>query len=184
MHFEKRRWDMIGFLRKKRAFLSGFLVPLLFFCACGYTFSGSEPFPGNVKEIFVSQVQDKVGELGLAPQLRDDLIYTLTRNRQVNAANRMEKADAFLETEVRSVSEESLTRTAKDVDVERRLHMTVFFVLKGADGMILWQDSIQEHEDFKVRSDKAITENLRRTALETLSQRMAERVVERMGSTF
>lgn len=171
-------------LRKSRMFLSGFFIPFLFLCACGYGFSGSQPFPGNVKEIFVSQVKDKVGELGLASTLRDDLIYTLTRSRQGNAANSAEKADAFLETEVRSVSEESLTRTSRDVDVERRLHMVAFFMLKGADGTILWQDSIREYEEFSVSTDKAVTENYRRTALETLSQRMAERVVERMGSVF
>lgn len=175
---------MITFPGKKRRLFPGVLLPLFLLCACGYTFSGSQPFPGNVKEIFVSQIQDKVGELGLAPRMRDDLIYTLTRSRQVKAANNMESADSFLETEIRNVSEESLTRTSRDEDVERRLHITAFFVLKAEDDTILWQESISEKEDFTVSSDKAVTENYRRVARDTLSQRLAERVVEHMGSTF
>lgn len=182
---ERRQKKMVLFFQKKnRFFFPWVLAFLLSLCACGYIFSGSEPFPGNVKEIFVVQVQDKVGELGLASRLRDDLIYTLTRSRQGTAANKIENADALLETEVRSLFEESLTRTAWDVDVERRLHMTAFFALRTKEGIILWQESIREHEDFKVGSDKAVTESLRREALETLSLRMSERVVERMGSTF
>lgn len=162
-------------------------VWFLFFgmmAGCGYGFSGSGRLPEGVQAIFVSQMTDRVGEAGLGSRLTEDLVYVLMRSSQGRVADDITTADALLEGEIRSLSQTALARTAADQDIERRLTLTVFFVLKSPEGRVLWQREMQESEVHGVASDKAATENRRQEALETLSLRMAETLVQRMGDDF
>jgi outer membrane lipopolysaccharide assembly protein LptE/RlpB len=162
----------------------GVMLCALLLSGCGYGFSGSGGFPGGVQRIFVAQVTDKVGEAGLGTRLTDDLVYVLMRSPQGKLADSAQNADAFLEGEVRSLSQTALARTASDKDIERRISLTGFFVLRSLNGAILWQREVQESEVYAVGRDKASTASNRRDALETLVLRMAENVVERMGDDF
>ncbi|TWI77472.1 lipopolysaccharide assembly protein [Desulfobotulus alkaliphilus] len=160
------------------------LFSCLFLGACGYGFSGSGTFAGNVQRIFIYQVTDQVGEAGLATRMTDDLVYVITRSPQGMAVGDPLEAEAFLEGEVRAISQTALSRTAADTDIERRLHMRAFFVLKDVRGRVLWQRELGEDEVYAVGMDKAATENRRREALEILSLRMAEQLVNRLGDNF
>ncbi|MCW7752943.1 LPS assembly lipoprotein LptE [Desulfobotulus sp. H1] len=129
-------------------------------------------------------VTDRVGEAGLATRMTDDLVYVMVRSPQGAAADNADGADAFLEGEIRSVSQTALSRTAGDTDIERRVTLTGFFVLRAKDGRVLWQREMREDEVYSVGGNKAATESNRRNALETASLRMAEQVVARMGDDF
>ncbi|TYT74426.1 LPS assembly lipoprotein LptE [Desulfobotulus mexicanus] len=161
-----------------------FLFSCLALGACGYGFSGSGTFAGNVQRIFVLQVTDRVGEAGLATRMTDDLVYVITRSPQGMAVDDPLGADAFLESEVRSITQATLSRTVADTDIERRLYMTAFFVLKDGEGRVIWQRELREDEVYAVGADNAATESRRREALEALSLRMAEQLVNRLGDDF
>jgi outer membrane lipopolysaccharide assembly protein LptE/RlpB len=161
---------------------------LLFLCAaagaCGYRFSGSGELPGGVETLYIDVFENKSGETGFETHITNDLIYQFTRFDSRRLAD-PSVADARLTGIIKSISAVTISHRTAQTTAERRLQATIAVKLTGADGKRLWSDNaITAYETYAVSPDKAQTERNKKSALATLSSRVAERIYYRLTDDF
>jgi outer membrane lipopolysaccharide assembly protein LptE/RlpB len=165
-----------------RKFWIGWLAVVLI-TGCGYRFSGSGALPKDVKQVFVSMLENHTEETGIESIFTNDLIYEFSRSGTF--AKGKNQADAHLTGVIDSVTKGTISRIGTNTSQERRVSLIVSFRLTGRDGGILWSaKGMSENETYLVEKDKETTERNRRVAIERLSKRMAEKVYHRLTDNF
>jgi hypothetical protein len=140
---------------------------LAFLSACGYRFAGGGTFPSGINSVCVTILENRTSEIGVENTFTNDLIYEFTRNGKIAS---IDKADALLSGVVKSMSIETISRSGSHTS---------------NDGRIIWSaKGVSGNEAYDVASDKLSTEQNRRSAISTLSERLAEKVYNRLTDDF
>lgn len=163
----------------------GTCIVLTLVAACGYRMAGSGELPGGVKTLAVHVFNNRTAETGLEATVTNALIAELNRRRK-NAVVETDKAQAVLTGTVQSLGKETIARSSSQTASERRVTVTVSLALTRADGRVIWERSgIRAEQAYAVDdSDKTATETRLRSALDDLSQRLAEEVVRQLTMDF
>ena len=129
-------------------------------------------------------MENRSNETGAEVVLTNRLVEEFVRRRQVPVEEAA--ASAVLSGTLASLSTQTASRQARGGAAQRRLVITLRMLLKNTQGQTLWQDSnISGSETYTVVSgDPSATEQNRRQALDTLAQRLAETVYQRMTEDF
>lgn len=160
------------------------LITVMLLSGCGYGFSGGGPFPFNIKRLAVDVFENRTRETGLETTVTNDLVYEITRSRQVELV-RKDGADAVMVGVLKSLSDETISRSGTITANERRVVLTVDVRLEGPDGQALRRvEGLVENEAYVVGSDSAGTEANRKAALAVLSRRLAEKIYARLTEDF
>jgi hypothetical protein len=153
-----------------------FPVLMMMILSCGYRFTGGGDFPFNVKNVFVPVFENRTSETGIETVITNDFIYELTRSRKVNVVEK-ETADAVLWGVITSLSTQTVARSGIQVPLERKVRMFLDLKLTDSQGKVLWAiQGFSDDESYEVFTDKFSTEQRKRVAIQTLSNRMAEMV--------
>jgi outer membrane lipopolysaccharide assembly protein LptE/RlpB len=153
--------------------------------ACGYQFAGRGDLPAGVQHVFIELLQNRTSETGIETTLTGDLIYEFTRSRRGALARDRASADSVLEGEIQSLKFNTISRRGRYTSRERKVTVTIDMRLIGPEGEVLWQEKgIAESEAYDVVEDKLATEQNRRQAIADLSERIAERVFNRLTDEF
>jgi len=164
------------------------MIPLALFvavAACGYQLKGTglSP-PEGVRTISVTVLENRTSESGIQTFITSDLAYEFTRSKVLSVVDK-ETADAVLSGTVESMGVDTISHTASYGSGERRVTITLNLTLKSRDGKVLWSDAaISDQEAFEVSGNKLVTEKNRRTAIEAISERLAEKVHNRILQDF
>ena len=162
--------------------LSLLIILIFMFGACGYKFPGGGSLPGNVKNVFVSILENRTNETGLESIITNDLIYEFTTKKR--AGNR-DDADAVLSGIIGSVRTETISRKGQHLSTERRVTVAVNLKLTHKDGQVVWSaQGLSVNEAYAVESDKQQTNQNRHQAILVLSRRLAEDVYSRLTDDF
>jgi len=155
---------------------------LAFLSACGYMFAGGGSLPSGIKTVCVTMLTNRTSETGVENTFTNDLIYEFTRNGKIAS---IDKADALLSGVVKSMSIETISRSGAQTSIERRVTITLDLKLTDNDGRIIWSvKGVSGNEAYDVASDKLSTEQNRRNAISTLSERLAEKVYNSLTEDF
>jgi outer membrane lipopolysaccharide assembly protein LptE/RlpB len=160
------------------------LIAVLF-CACGYRFAGEGGLPGDSDLLFVKVLENRTQETGVENIITAALLSELTLRKTDRLARGMDDADVVLSGEVEEVAIRTISTRNKDTAGERRVTVTIDLNLKKQDGRVVWAvKRLTDDEGYSVDVDKERTDQNRRDAIRVLSQRMAEKVVNRMSDDF
>jgi len=86
---------------------------------------------------------------------------------------------------VEKVAIRTISTRNKDTAGERRVTVTVDLELKKQDGSVVWAvNGLTDDKGYIVDADEERTDQNRRGAIRVLSQRIAEKVVNRMSDDF
>lgn len=152
--------------------------------ACGYRFSGGGDLPGNVQSISIGVLENRTRETGLESKIANDLIYQFTRFTNIKLTDR-KKADAHLTGIIQSANIKTISHRSPNLPSERRIQVVLNLKLTSADGKLIWSaNSISAYETYEVDPDKSQTEQNKKSALTTLSSRVAERIYYRLTDNF
>lgn len=154
---------------------------LAFSSACGYRFAGGGSLPSGIKSVCVTILENRTSETGVENTFTNDLIYEFTRNGKIAS---MDKADALFSGVVKSMTVETISHSGTYTSLERRVTFTLDLKLTDNDGRIIWSKSVSDNEAYDVVSDKLTTEQNRRSAISTLSTRLAEKVYNSLTEDF
>ena len=155
---------------------------LAFLSACGYRFAGGGTLPSGIKSVCVTILENRTSEIGVENTFTNDLIYEFTRNGKIAS---IDKADALLSGVIRSMSIETISHRGAHTSRERRVTFTLDLKLTENDGRIIWSaKGVSGNEAYDVESDKLKTEQNRRNAISTLSERLAEKVYNSLTEDF
>ncbi|RPH51104.1 MAG: hypothetical protein EHM85_07990 [Desulfobacteraceae bacterium] len=160
-----------------------FIFAALLLCGCAYKFAGGGELPGAVRKVSISVLENKTAESGIQNIITNDLIYEFTRNGKVVA--KIDDAEAYLTGTIESANDEAISHKGDHTSLERRVKVVLGLKLKDRSGNIIWTGKdISADQAFAVMGDKIETEKQRRTAIEVLSKRLAEKVYNRMTDNF
>jgi outer membrane lipopolysaccharide assembly protein LptE/RlpB len=154
--------------------------------ACGYHLTGAGlTAPGGVSTIAITVLENRTSESGIERVFTNDLAYEFTRSKVLRVVEK-DKADAILSGTIKSMGVETISHTADYDSGERRVTMTLNLTLKSRDGKVLWSDtSLSDREAFQVLPDDRIaTDRNRRVAIEAISERLAEKALNRILTDF
>jgi len=152
--------------------------------ACGYQFSGSGDLPQGVQTIYIAVFENRTGEIGLENALTNEVISEFVLKRK-NALRDAESAESILQGSIQSIRDETITRSGTNSPLERRVTVGVSLLLKGRDGQALWgARNVSANEAYDVNSDKQVTEENRRQAIDDLFRRLAETIYNRLMEDF
>jgi len=161
--------------------LALFLASLM---SCGYGLTGSGDFPFNIEHLAVENLQNRTSETGLENTMTSDLTYELTRSGKVRITSKS-MADGIMSGAITSVTETTISRRGTITANARRVQLFLSLQLEDMEGNILWTaDNLTDFETYEVSDDGALTEVNQRRALEVLTRRLAERVVNRLTEDF
>ncbi len=154
--------------------------------ACGYHFKGAGlKAPEGVRTIAVTVLENRTSESGIERVFTNDLVFEFTRSKVLRVVEK-DRADAILSGIIKSMGEQTISRTASYDSDERRVVITLDLTLKSEDGRMLWSDAaLSDREAFKVfPDDRLATDRSRREAIEAISERLAERTHNRIFTGF
>ena len=155
---------------------------LAFLSACGYRFAGGGTLPSGIKSVCVTILENRTSEIGVENTFTNDLIYEFTRNGKFAS---IDKADALLSGVVKSMSIETISHSGAHTSIERRVTITLDLKLTDKGGRIIWSaKGVSGNEAYDVAPDKLSTEQNRRSAISTLSERLAEKVYNSLTEDF
>jgi len=161
-----------------------FLIAVL--CgACGYRLAGEGGLPGDSDRLFVKVLENRTQETGVENIVTAALLSELTLRKTESLASGIDDADVVLSGEVEEVAIRTISTRNKDTAGERRVTVTIDLNLKKQDGSVVWAaNGLTDDEGYIVDADKERTDQNRRDAIRVLSQRIAEKVVNRMSDDF
>jgi outer membrane lipopolysaccharide assembly protein LptE/RlpB len=153
--------------------------------ACGYRFGGESGFPGDSDRLFVKVLENRTQETGVENIVTAALLSELTLRKTDGLASGIDHADVVLSGVVEEVAIRTISTRNKDTASERRVTVSVDLKLKKQNGSVVWAaNGITDDEGYIVDADKERTDQNRRNAIRVLSQRIAEKVVNRMSDDF
>ena len=154
-------------------------------CACGYRFGGQSGFPGDSGRLFVKLLENRTQETGVENIVTAALLSELTLRKTDGLASGIAHADVVLSGVVEKVAIRTISTRRKDTAGERRVTVTIDLNLKNQNGSVVWAaNKLTDDEGYFVDADEERTDQNRRDAIRVLSQRIAERVVNRMSDDF
>jgi len=151
---------------------------------CGYRFSGGGDLPGGIHKLSVGVFENKTRENGLETQIANDLIYQFSKHDNIELTDKS-ASNGHLTGVIRSAAVTTITHATAIVSAERRIQVTLDVKLTSPDGRLLWSaNAITAYETYAVASEKSGTEQNKKSALTTLSGRVAERIYYRLTDNF
>lgn len=162
------------------------LVFLSALAGCGYHFAGMGlTAPEGVRTIAVTVLDNRTSVSGIETVFTSDITYEFTRSKVLRVVGK-DTADAVLSGTIMSLSEETISHTASYESDERRVTITLDMALERAAGNVIWSNkSLSDKEAYKVDpSDKLATEKNKRVAIEAISDRLAEKIHNRILQGF
>ena len=153
--------------------------------ACGYRFEGQGGFPGNTDRLFVSVLENRTQETGVETIVTAALLSELTLRKTDHLAGGIDNADAVLSGVVEEVAIRTISTRTRDTAGERRVTVSVALQLTKQGGNVVWATrGLSDDEGYSVDANNERTDQNRRDAIRVLSQRIAEKVVNRLSDDF
>lgn len=169
----------------RRAALLGALVLLLAGpAACGYQFSGGGEIRGGIERLSISFFKNQTGETGIEAIITNDIVNQFTRFKTVQLVD-TPNAEAVLSGVIRSAQIRTISHTSPNQPAERRLTLHLEVRLKTPDGRLIWSTrDISASDSYDVAPEKRRTEQNKKSAIASASQRLAERIYYRLTDEF
>jgi len=171
---------------KARSWRWGVLFVLLAAGGCGYQLQGKGSAPeAGIQAVAIPLFGNRTAQTGIESEVTRALVEKFTSSRRI-AVGPQGSADALLIGTVKSFSTTSVAVTSgTQITTGYRATLTVEVMLQGrADGKVLWKEEITEWRNYPVVSDLAATENNKREAIRLISERLAERIQDRLLGIF
>jgi len=164
------------------------VIFLCLFClsACGYRFAGSGAFPEDVNYIFIEVIENRTSKIGVERIVTNQLIFEFSRQRESSLVSDVDKADAILKGSINSIRTQTISRVGTEVANEREVVMRVDLrLIKKNGGAVIWAaKGLSDREAYDVDSVKIQTDRNEELALGRLSERLSERIFNRLTDDF
>ena len=153
--------------------------------ACGYQLKDTGlAAPEGVHTLAIPVFENRTAETGLETVFSRNLAHEFTRSKVLRLVDK-DGADAVLSGIVKSMNDQTISYDSDFESAERRVTIELAVTCMRKDGRVLWSDdALSDLEAYKVAESKELTEKSRRKAIEIISERLAERIHNRMLEDF
>ncbi len=152
---------------------------------CGYRFPGGGEIPGGIQTISIPLFTNRTNEIDLENTLTNDLVNEFIIRRKKALADNDTVAEGILKGEITSVATHTIAQTEAGGAIEREVVVKVNLRLIDQKGEVVWMTrSVAEQETYDVGSGSIEAEQNRQAAIEELSDRLAEKIYNRLMEDF
>jgi outer membrane lipopolysaccharide assembly protein LptE/RlpB len=171
---------------KKTAGIGLLLLLAALLSACGYRFAGSGDFPDGVNTIFIEVLENRTSTIGVERTVTNQLIFEFSKQRESSLVSDRETADAILTGSINSIATQTISRVDTAVANEREVVMSIDLrLIKKDGGSVIWAArGLSDREAFDVDPVKTETDRNEELAIARLSERISERVFNRLTDDF
>ena len=171
---------------KKNARIALLLLCLLLLLACGYRFVGSGSFPEGVNYIFIEVLENRTSKIGVERIVTNQLVFEFSRRRENSLVSKLDDADAILKGSINSIRTQTISRIDSEVANEREVTMTMDLkMIKSDGGAVIWAaNGLSDREAYDVVDAKIETDRNEGLAIRRLSERISERIFNRLTDDF
>ena len=174
---------MLNILIQRRIWL--LMAMGLFVGACGYRFPGAGEIPGGIKTVWIPLFLNRTNEIGLENTLTNDLTNEFITRRKNALASDEKTAGGVLIGEIVSIFTRTITQTQAGGTVEREVVVTVDLKLTSENDQVAWASrGVSARETYDVGANSLEAEVNRQEALLLLSDRLAEKMYNRLVEDF
>ena len=161
------------------------LCPFLLI-ACGYRFAGSGSFPEGVDYIFIEVIENRTSKIGVERIVTNQMIFEFSRRRENSLVSKLDEADAILKGSINSIRTQTISRVDTEVANEREVTMKLDLkLIKKDGGAVIWvANGLSDREAYDVVNSKIDTDRNEELAIGRLSERLSERVFNRLTDDF
>jgi Lipopolysaccharide-assembly len=171
-------------LNKSQVIAVTLLIGMLY-GACGYRFAQQDGLPGGTHRLFVSVFQNLTQETGVENIVTAALLSELTLRKTDELVGNLDNSDVVLSGVVEEVTIGTIASKKKDTASERRVTVTINVKLTKQEGGVVWPAKrFSDNQGYQVDDNPERTDQNRRDAIRLLSQRIAEKVVNRLSDNF
>ena len=171
---------------KKTAKIGLFLILSAFLTACGYRFAGSGDYPDGVNTIFIEVLENRTSTIGVERTVTNQLIFEFSKQRESSLVSDREAADAILTGSINSIATQTISRVDTAIANEREVVVSIDLrLIKRDGGSVIWAArGLSDREAFDVDPVKTETDRNEELAIARLSERISERVFNRLTDDF
>ena len=171
---------------KKTAGIGLLLLLAALLSACGYRFAGSGDFPDGVNTIFIEVLDNRTSTIGVERSVTNQLIFEFSKQRESSLVSNRETADAILTGSINSIITQTISRVDTEVANEREVVMSIDLrLIKKDSGSVIWAArGLSDREAYDVETSKIETDRNQDLAIARLSERISERVFNRLTDDF
>jgi len=175
-----------GIFLKKTAQAALLLLCAFLLIACGYQFAGSGSFPEGVNYIFIEVIENRTSKIGVERVVTNQIIFEFSKRRESSLVNKLDQADAILKGSINSIRTQTISRLDSSVANEREVTMTVNLkLIKRDGGAVIWAaNGLSDREAYDVADAKIETDRNEELAILRLSERISERIFNRLTDDF
>ena len=157
----------------------------LLLCSCGYGFAGGGGAPKGLNTIFVRMIENQTAEIGAEIVLTNQLKNEFTRKYKGEVVSE-DQAEGILSGRITGIRSWTIARRSAQSALEKRVSVTIDLTLKNQSGEVVWfTRGMSGSEVYTVsQTDKSLTENNKRTAIELVCLRLGEEAYYRMTDDF
>lgn len=169
---------------RRAALLCTLALALAGLAACGYQFSGGGEVRGGIERISISFFKNQSGETGIEAIVTNDIVNQFTRFKTVKVVDKA-SAEGILTGVISSAQIRTISHTTPNQPAERRITLHLQVSLKTPDGRLIWSTrDISASDSYDVAPEKRRTEQNKKSAIASASQRLAERIYYRLTDEF
>jgi hypothetical protein len=139
-----------------------------------------------VNHIFIEVLENRTSKGGVERIVTNQLIFEFSRQRERSLVSNLAEADAVLRGSINSIRTQTISRVDTELANEREVVMMVDLrLIKKDGGAVLWAaNGISDREAFDVNSSKIETDRNEDLAIGRLSERISERIFNRLTDDF
>lgn len=151
---------------------------------CSYRFSGEGSLPSGIKRIYFSMIENRTAETGIEHIITNDLINEFILRRK-DAIGRQEDSDGVLSGNIEYLRDVPIAHGTQSRSAQRRVTLGIALKLTDVKGKTVWiANGLNSNEVYRVADDKVSSEYNKKTAIQALSRRLAEKVYNRLTDDF
>ena len=162
------------------------MLLIFIFTGCGYHLPGrGGSLPDDVQSVFVEPIANKTTEPFIETQLTSEVRDQFSRQQGLDVVMNAERADACLKATITSYRSNAISYNTSDDITEYRITIVVDAELVRTNGEeVIWQGSVQWHEEFSASDDRAAQDYSETQAQEKVHYRLAQELYNRITDNF
>jgi hypothetical protein len=139
-----------------------------------------------VETIFIEVIENRTSKTGVERIVTNQLIFEFSRQRESSLVSKLDEADAVIKGSINSLRTQTISRLGTEVANEREVVMTIDLrLIENDGGAVIWAaNGMSDREAYDVDNDKIQTDRNEAAAIRRLSERLSERIFNRLTDDF
>lgn len=160
------------------------LIICLLLAGCSYRFSGGGDMPFDIRKLSIKIFENRTSETGIQNTVTNDLVNEFSKRGNVEVVSES-ISDSVMTGVVENMKINTVSRQTESVSDEMRVIVTISVEIADRNSVVFWKtDSVSDSEVYDVSTNKLTTEFNRKQAIAEISERLAQKVYEKLTEDF